>query len=144
MTPSHLPYLPPGIQAEIVAHCQEVLPNQACGLVLFDADGMAQSVERVRNRGAWPYGFQIPAEAQFDAFRRARAERWRVNGVYHCHTVSEAIPTGRDLLRPVPEGFLYIIVSLLRPDRPELRAYLFIQGVPHEVPQPALDLESCP
>lgn len=32
--------------------------------------------------------------------------------------LQEAIPTGRDLERPVPPNILYIIVSLLFPDRP--------------------------
>ena len=131
--------LPSEIQAGIVSHCQREWPNQACGLVLFDADGVARAVETVRNRGAWPYGFQIGPEAQFAAYRKALAHGWTVAGVYHCHTVSEAVPTGRDLKRPVPPGYLYIIVSLLDPARPVLRAYRFHEGVPQEVSIPTLE-----
>lgn len=125
--------LPAAIQRGVIEHCQAVWPNQACGLVLFDRQGTAQSVEAVQNRGAWPYGFQIPPQAQMAAFSKARANGWLINGVYHCHTVSEAIPTGRDLKRPVPAGFLYIIVSLLDPQKPSLRAYLFEADRPREI-----------
>ncbi|AJQ93653.1 Mov34/MPN/PAD-1 family protein [Gynuella sunshinyii] len=121
------------ISQQIIAHCQSVWPNQACGLVLFDDSNQACAVETVCNRGAWPYGFQIPPESQMSAFQRARQAGWRINGVYHCHTVSEAIPTGRDLKRPVPTGFVYIIVSLLNPDIPVLRAWLFENDEPVEV-----------
>ena len=125
--------LPASVQRDVIQHCLDVWPNQACGLALFDREGIAQCAEPVQNRGAWPYGFQIPPEAQMAAFLKARRHGWFIKGVYHCHTVSEAIPTGRDLRRPVPPGFLYIIVSLLAPERPSLRAYLFDGDRPREI-----------
>lgn len=133
---AELPVLGASLQRQIIEDCRRQMPNQACGLVLFDSARQACAVEPVPNRGAWPYGFQIPPNAQFTAFRKALSKGWVIGGVYHCHLVSEAVPTGRDLKRPVPKGFLYIVVSMLRPERPSLRAYLFDNGIPHEVAVP--------
>ena len=125
--------VPVDLRAEIIQHCRETLPNQACGLVLFDAQGVARHVERAINVGAWPYGFQIAPSSMFAAFRRALEMGAAVAGVYHCHTVSRAIPTGRDLERPVPPGYLYLVTSLLDPDLPELRGFRLERGVADEV-----------
>jgi [CysO sulfur-carrier protein]-S-L-cysteine hydrolase len=122
--------VPQSIRDEIIAHCQALTPNQACGLVLFDSDGVARWVEKAINYGAWPYGFQIAPQSHFSAFSRARDEGWSIGGVYHCHTVSEAIPTGRDIKRPVPPGMLYLIVSLLFPDKPDIRGFTLTNGIP--------------
>ena len=125
--------VPQPIRAEILAHCQALAPNQACGLVLFDKSGVARSVEKATNHGAWPYGFQIAAESQFSAFRRAQSEGWSIGGVYHCHTVSTAEPSGRDIERPVPPKMLYLIVSLMFPDTPDIRGFTLINGIPRPV-----------
>ncbi|WP_170977641.1 M67 family metallopeptidase [Blastococcus sp. CCUG 61487] len=116
--------VPFDIQLQVIEHCRAQLPNQACGLLLFDEQGVARAVECTPNAGAWPYGFQIPPESMYQAFTAARAKGLRVQSVYHCHAVSVAVPTGRDLDRPVPPGYLYLIVSLLDPNAPELRGFL--------------------
>lgn len=122
--------VPPSIRGEIISHCLSLAPNQACGLVLFDKDGIARWVEKATNNGAWPYGFQIAPESQLSAFNRAQKEGWSIGGVYHCHTVSQARPTGRDLERPVPPGILYLIVSLLFPESPDIQGFTINNGVP--------------
>jgi proteasome lid subunit RPN8/RPN11 len=125
--------VPTAIRNEIISHCQTLAPNQACGLVLFDSAGVACGVEKAVNHGAWPYGFQIAPQSQFSAFRRSQCEGWSIGGVYHCHTVSAAIPTGRDIERPVPAGMLYLIVSLLFPEQPDIRGFLLTDGIPQPV-----------
>lgn len=125
--------VPPEIRNEIIAHSRQFAPNQACGLVLFDDADTAREVCRADNHGAWPYGFQIAPQSQFAAFQRADRLGWRVGGVYHCHVVSEARPTGRDLKRPVPPGMLYLIASLLDDEAPSVRAYLFEAGAAREI-----------
>ena len=125
--------VPQSIREQIILHCQELAPNQACGLVLFNSDGVAQWVEKATNYGAWPYGFQIAPKSQFNAFHRAQEKGWSIGGVYHCHAVSEAIPTGRDLERPVPPNILYIIVSLLFPDRPDIRGFTLTNGLSNPI-----------
>lgn len=125
--------VPQPLQNEIIAHCQTEAPNQACGLVLFDGAGIAQWVEKAINRGAWPYGFQIDPNSQFSAFKMAQKEGWLIGGVYHCHMASPAVPTGRDIERPVPDGVLHLIVSLLFPEAPDIRGFRLSNGIPHPV-----------
>jgi len=126
-------YLPDSIRVDIIKHALALAPNQACGLVLFDDRMCAVKVEHGNNLGAWPYGFQIDPASQRRAYQQARQNGWSVSGVYHSHAVSSAVPTGRDLKRPVPKGMLYLIVSLLDQNKPELCGYLIEQGVPTEV-----------
>ena len=114
----------------LIQHAETERPNQACGLICMDDNDTIRYVHRAKNAGAWPYGFQIAPESQLEAYTIASKHAWKVNGVYHCHTVSAAIPTGRDLKRPVPKDFLYVVVSVLYPDAPEVRAfYLEEEGV---------------
>ena len=118
--------VPERIRRAIVKHAVERYPNQACGLVLFDAGNVAQDVEPAINMGAWPYGFKISPMSQYSAFTRSRTMGLEVGGVYHTHLVSTAVPTGRDLERPVPTTYLYLIVSLLDVNAPELRGYRLV------------------
>lgn len=120
--------VPISIQDEIINHCRRLYPNQACGLVLFDETGVAREVYPTVNMGAWPYGFQISPTSQYLAFRHAREKGLIIQGVYHAHLLSRAIPTERDLERPIPEGYLYLIVSLLNPEIPDIRGYLLNAG----------------
>jgi [CysO sulfur-carrier protein]-S-L-cysteine hydrolase len=125
--------VPERICRAIVQHALDLYPNQACGLVLFDADNVAQDVEPAVNMGAWPYGFKISPMSQYSAFTKSRTTGLEVSGVYHTHLVSAAVPTGRDLERPVPKNYLYLIVSLLDVQAPELRGYRVFDDQYHEI-----------
>ena len=121
------------VQQEIITHCNELSPNQACGLVLCDKNKVAMCVYRSRNMGSWPYGFHIDPIDHFNAFKKATANNWEVGGVYHCHIASEPTPSGRDLERPIPKNMLYIIVSLLDKKNPDIKGYFFQKKTPKEV-----------
>jgi proteasome lid subunit RPN8/RPN11 len=126
-------YLSDDVKQNIIKHCLTESPNQACGLVLFDEHKNGVEVAETVNYGAWPYGFQISAQALFEIAMKAKQKGYSIGGVYHCHLASSAIPTGRDLYRPIPNGMLYIIVSLVETKAPELRAYLKEDNEYHEV-----------
>jgi len=125
--------VPEKICRAIIEHALALYPNQACGLVLFDAHNIARDVEPAVNMGAWPYGFKISPMSQYSAFRRSRTAGLEVCGVYHTHLVSAAVPTGRDLERAVPPNYLYVIVSLLDVQAPELRGYQVMDGQYREI-----------
>ena len=120
--------VPASVCRAIIKHAVELYPNQACGLVLFDDDNIAREVYPAINMGAWPYGFKIGPLCQYSAFTRSKSMGLEVCGVYHTHLVSAPIPTGRDIERPVPQNYLYLIVSLLDVQAPELRGYRLREG----------------
>ena len=54
-------------------------------------------------------------------------------GAYHSHPRSPAVPSATDIAEAVPGAFLYVIVSLALPDRPDVRAYRIVSGASSEV-----------
>lgn len=116
-------YLTDSIKCSIINHCLRERPHQACGLVSFNKDGESTEVIETINYGAWPYGFQISPEDMLMASIKSKKSGDYIKGVYHCHLASSAQITDRDKYRTVPNGMLYIIVSLINITSPEIRCY---------------------
>lgn len=111
------------IREKIIKHCVAEVPHQACGLVLFN-EGMhsVDSVETI-NYGAWPYGFQISPNDMLNAAMNAKKRGLQVRGIYHSHLASDAQITDRDKARLISDDLLYIIVSVLDVNNPEICCY---------------------
>lgn len=116
-------YLTNSVKQSIIKHCLKESPHQACGLVSFNKDCESIDVTETINYGAWPYGFQISPEAMLMASIKAKKSGNSIKGVYHCHLASSAQITDRDINRTIPNGMIYIIVSLINITSPELRCY---------------------
>jgi proteasome lid subunit RPN8/RPN11 len=71
--------------------------------------------------------YEMDKEAQFHAFRRWEYERGlALIGVYHSHPETEPTPSRTDKRLAIGPDTRYIIVSLMRPGDPEVRAWRII------------------
>lgn len=121
-----------GVFDAIAAHARADAPNECCGL-LIGVEGRIVGSAPARNVLASPSRYLIDPGQHFDVLRRARHEGLAVVGAYHSHLRTRAEPSARDIAEAHDPGLLYVIVSLLNPERPEIRGYRIREGRPVEV-----------
>jgi proteasome lid subunit RPN8/RPN11 len=122
----------PGVVADITAHAVTEAPRECCGLLV----GVERYVdENVRTHNLEPgvTRFLVDPAAQVALMKRLRGTGREILGAYHSHPQSEAVPSVSDIAETFSDDFLSIIVSLLDPDRPAVRAYRVRKGVVEEL-----------
>ena len=102
--------IPRDLVEEMVQHCEEGRPNEACGL-LASSSGSVTKVLRMSNAAASPMRYALDPKEQFAAYRLIEDERLALAGVFHSHTHTEAYPSPTDV-RLASEEVPYVIVSL--------------------------------
>ncbi len=118
--------LPHAIYAEILAHARDGAPEEICG-VISGRDGVASELVRARNEASdrimdyWVDDQTLLR--QFDFEDRGES----MIAIYHSHPVDPAYPSATDARNAYYPDSVYLICSLLQPDRPVLRGYLLIQ-----------------
>ncbi len=119
--------LPQELIDEMVAHAREDAPNECCGIIA-GRDGRAVKLFRAKNAEASPYRYSVDPQDLFRIYRECEENGWEFLVIYHSHTASEAYPSGTDLrLAFWPETF-YVLVSLMQPDQPVVRAFRIEDG----------------
>ena len=126
---------------QIITHAQQENPNECCGLLAGD-DGVVDEVYPAENAAHSPFRYNIDSKELLRLFREIEwGDKPRsVIGNYHSHTHSEAYPSPTD----VNEAHLgpdatYILVSLQRPQQPEIRAFRIDQET-HVVTEETVEL----
>jgi proteasome lid subunit RPN8/RPN11 len=107
---------------EIIEHARQDLPNECCGIVASN-NGAAVRVFRATNAEASPVRYSLDPREQYRITMEIEEQGWELGAIYHSHTRSEAYPSQTDVnLAFYPEA-IYLIVSLRKPDDPEVRAF---------------------
>jgi [CysO sulfur-carrier protein]-S-L-cysteine hydrolase len=120
---------------ELIAHAREEAPNECCGMI-GGADSAA-TVYRSINAEASPLRYSLDASDQFRIMQEMEESGEELLAIYHSHTASAAYPSQTDVnLAAYPEA-VYLIVSLQRPDDPEVRGFWIRDG---EIEQAELDV----
>lgn len=109
---------------EMIAHCLEGRPNEACGL-LAAKDGDVVKVIRMSNAAQSPVRYALEPIEQFQAYRTLEEEGLELGGVFHSHTRTEAYPSPTDV-RLASEDVPYLIVSLVD-EPPTVRAFRILK-----------------
>lgn len=95
---------------EIVGHCHEGRPNEACGLIAT-LDGEVVHIYKLANSSASPVRYALDPKDQLEVYRDVDDRGWELGGVFHSHTRTEAYPSPTDV-REAREDVPYVIVSL--------------------------------
>jgi proteasome lid subunit RPN8/RPN11 len=118
----------PDVRAALVGHANAELPNEACGLVLFDDD---TAVEYVPGRNALPSPFHFELELEPVAWADIN-DRDLVQAVFHSHVSSPPRPSRTDVQNiGLWAGQPYLIYTV-RTD--ELAAWRIVDGAIEPVP----------
>jgi len=114
--------VPAEVRAALVAHANEELPNEACGLLLFE-DGTAVEYVRGRNASPSPYHFELEVDPLAWADLN---DRDVTQAVFHSHISSPPRPSRTDVANiGLWEGQPYLIYTV-RTD--ELAAWRIVAG----------------
>ena len=124
---------------EIIAHCQQERPKEACGILagirppwlippggpepLIVESRRVICIYPMRNVEESPIGYSMDPKEQLKIERDMRVRNQQMIGVYHSHTASEASPSSVDVSLAISTDLSYVIVSLKDNERPALKSY---------------------
>jgi proteasome lid subunit RPN8/RPN11 len=116
--------IPRALADEIIRHCEQGRPNEACGMLAVH-DGTIAKVFRMTNAEESPVRYSLAPKEQLAVYNKLDEQGWDLGGVFHSHTRTEAYPSPTDI-RLASEDVPYLIVSLAsRP--PALRAFRIVK-----------------
>lgn len=112
---------------KIIDHALEDDSIECCG-ILAGEDGEFSQLYRMTNVENSPYRFSWDPKELLPVWNEMEDNNWEHRAVYHSHTHSEAYPSSTDIrLAAWPEAY-YIIVSLTDKERPQMRAFMIVDG----------------
>lgn len=115
--------LPAPLADEMIRHARTGAPHEVCGIVAGENSRFTR-VYPARNVADNPaVTYQIDPQEQLRIFKEIDERGWEVAGIYHSHPASPPFPSPTDLRLAFYPDAVYFIVSLMRPDRPEVRAF---------------------
>ena len=109
---------------EMILHCIEGRPNEACGM-LGAKDGEIVKVFKMVNASASPVRYALEPGEQLAVYNALDSNGWELGGVFHSHTHTEAYPSPTDV-RLASEDVPYLIVSLAY-EPAEIRAFRIVK-----------------
>ncbi len=125
------------VYLQMVAHCYDGLPLEACGLLAGppgDAhrdDQAATACYPTANAAASARVYTVEPRDFLKADRDAEAHGNEIVAVFHSHTHTDAYPSPTDIAQAPDPGWHYVLVSL-RDIVPVVRSYRIVDGKVNE------------
>ena len=120
------------ILAEVVDHARSLYPQEACGL-LIGRGNQATRFLPATNTLASETAFEMDPAFLASTFRSIRASGEELVAIFHSHPKAPAEPSKRDLERAFYPEAAHLIVSLARPESPQIKAFRIIDGAACEI-----------
>ena len=119
----------------LVRLSRTALPHEACGLLAGD-HGVVREVMPLANveRNPAGCGWRADSREQYRAFERIDGQGWQLLAVCHSHPRAPAFPSERDVEHAQYADACYVVVSMLDPDAPDVRAFRIARGVVSDEP----------
>jgi len=117
---------------EILKHCQEVFPNEACGLLSGRIEGFIKTVEKIyllENIDNSPEHFSMNPKEQFRAIKDMRNNNFVMLGNFHSHPESPSRPSEEDKRLAYDKKMSYFILSLIEKSKPVLKSFIIIDNL---------------
>jgi proteasome lid subunit RPN8/RPN11 len=120
------------VYLQMVAHCYDGLPLEACGLLAGVAvDGHDDETATVcypaANAAASARVYTVEPRDFLRADRDAEGRGLEIISVFHSHTHTDAYPSPTDVAQAPDPGWHYVLVSL-RDVVPVVRSYRIVDG----------------
>jgi proteasome lid subunit RPN8/RPN11 len=124
--------IPKSIFDEMIAHCRNGYPNEACGILA--GKGMEISkVYTLTNAEPSPVSYLMDTGEQFRAMKDMREKELAMVAIFHSHPFSPAYPSAKDVRLAFYEDSFFVIVSLAG-EEPETTVFSIRGGEVAEVP----------
>ena len=122
-------FIPAAIHREIIAHCQQEYPKEACGILAGLKTAPEKQVGEIiqvypmRNVENSPIGYSLDPREQLHVEKLMRQQGQWMRAIYHSHTATEAYPSSVDVSLAISPDIAYVLVSLKDRSKPVLKAY---------------------
>jgi proteasome lid subunit RPN8/RPN11 len=128
------------VYEQMLAHCLDGLPQEACGLLAGPpGTGTAAVCYPTRNVDESARTYTVDPLEHLRADRDAEARGYEMVGVFHSHTHTDAYPSPTDVEKAPDPGWHYVIVSL-KAGLPAVRSFRIERGMIQEEPLVVDDL----
>ncbi len=122
------------VHLEMVAHCLDGLPDEACGLLGGNPETAKATVcYRTANAARSARIYTVDPLDHLRADRDAESRGLEIIGVFHSHTHTGAYPSPTDVEQAPDPSWHYVLVSLAA-DAPVVRSYRIVDGKIDEEP----------
>ena len=116
------------VYRQMVGHCLDGLPLEACGLLGGDPEtDRASLCYPTGNAAASARLYTVDPRDHLRADRDAEGRGLEVIGVFHSHTHTDAYPSPTDVAQAPDPTWHYTLVSL-RDTAPVVRSYRIVDG----------------
>ena len=119
-------YLPEKCYLEILRHCENELPNEACGLAGGIVQGDNKYIKKVyllTNTDASSCHFTMDIKEQFAVIKDIRAMGCQLAGNFHSHPSAPARLSKEDIRLAYDFKTSYMVLSLIDREHPVLNAF---------------------
>lgn len=123
----------PDVYASMLAAARIAVPLEACGL-LAGVEARVTKCYVLTNADASPEHYSMKPEEQFAAVKDLRAAGLKLLGIWHSHPASLARMSAEDMRLAYTPDIVYVILSLVEPRAPSIRAFVVRDGTAHETP----------
>lgn len=130
-------FLPAKTLAEVLEHCRDAYPHEACGIIAGPAGqptgtGAADRVIRITNVAVVKQvGFEFDQAEQLATYVDMDTRGEDPIVVYHSHPAGPAIPSPTDVQGAAGSSSRLLIVSMTHPDG-DVRSWQIVDGQPVE------------
>jgi proteasome lid subunit RPN8/RPN11 len=118
--------LPADMADRILAHSRAGLPNEACGLLAGDQDGV-RALFCLENADASPVSYTIEPGGHFRALMEAESNGWELIGAFHSHVNAPAYPSPTDVAGAAEPDWIWLVAGPITGET-EIRAYRIQDG----------------
>ncbi|WP_333649857.1 M67 family metallopeptidase [Lacrimispora sp.] len=111
---------------KMLKHCQDGLPNEACGLIAGRVEGDTKTVEKVyllTNVDESREHFTMDPREQLAAVKDVRKNGLELLGNFHSHPETPSRPSEEDKRLAYDSAGEYLILSLMEEEHPVLNAF---------------------
>src|SRR3990172_4744491 len=111
--------------AEMIAHARDDYPYEVCG-ILAGNDGRVAHLYRTTNSEKSETRYFMEPREQLRFMQDMDEKGWDMLAIYHSHPKTQAYPSPTDVSLAYYPDSLYVIVTLMKPDSPQIRAFTII------------------
>lgn len=115
--------IPKQIYDEMIQHCKEGFPNEACGF-LGGPQGLVERHYPLPNAAASPVYYRPGDKEMIAAINDIDDHDQELVAIYHSHVASAPVPSPTDVREAHYPDSVYVIVSLTDMDSPLTKGYL--------------------
>lgn len=123
--------IPSSIFDEMISHCREGYPNEACG-ILAGIDGVVKNIYRMKNIENSPVSYMMDPSEQFKVLKDIRLKGLKMLAIFHSHPYAAAYPSAKDVSLAFYDDVVYIIISLVG-EIPIIKGYSISGGTIEEI-----------